>query len=408
MAKPKIFVSSTCYDLSIVRGQLRTFIEDMGYEPIMSDYNDIPYDPRIHTHTSCIEEVTSCDMVLVIMGSRYGGQVVPQALCRVDLESIESASSSVETLKKKENISITQLEVLKAIEQSIPVFPFIEERVMHDYATYEKNKSKSIIESIEFSSIEKPETAKFIFEFINFLRFRSVNNGIASYAKYQDIEDALRRQWAGFFQRLMSEQRSKQTDARRIDALTEQFEDLKAAILTAVGSKNEKEVARGVVRFRKLFDFLRSFDLRDYSFVLSGNHTWDAFLEFMSIKDIREAMVGRNARIYNSRPTFYMLKEDNTFYEVRLPFRISDLTIEWDAFMRLEPEVRSIIFDALSEMRVVPPGRYVSYIARPFEEYMSDLDSILVAGEEIMQDRPRASRLSQSIESKGYVNFTVK
>ena len=41
MAELRVFISSTCYDLSLLRSQLRTFTKNMGYEPIMSDYEDI-------------------------------------------------------------------------------------------------------------------------------------------------------------------------------------------------------------------------------------------------------------------------------------------------------------------------------------------------------------------------------
>ena len=33
MADMRVFVSSTCYDLSLLRSQLRTFIKSVGYEP---------------------------------------------------------------------------------------------------------------------------------------------------------------------------------------------------------------------------------------------------------------------------------------------------------------------------------------------------------------------------------------
>lgn len=140
MANLRVFLSSTCYDLSVVRGQLRQFIEGLGHDPVMSDYNDVVFDPRIHTHTSCIDEVAGADAVVVIIGSRFGGRVVPQALAKVDLEALKLISKSNDLLKSKDNISITQLEVLKAIEASIPVFAFVEDRVMHDHATYEKTK----------------------------------------------------------------------------------------------------------------------------------------------------------------------------------------------------------------------------------------------------------------------------
>ncbi|MCC4115980.1 DUF4062 domain-containing protein [Aromatoleum toluclasticum] len=371
MANLRVFISSICYDLSVVRGQLRDFIESIGYEPVMSDYNDVVYDPRAHTHTSCIEEVSSCDVVVVIIGSRFGGKVVPQALASVDIDSLKSASKSIETLKRQESISITQLEVLKAIEKSIPVFAFVDERVSQNHLDYEKNKNKPFIDSFEFSSIEKPETARFIFEFINFLRHRSINNSVTNYSKYQDIEDALQKQWSGLFQRLLSEQRNKQVELRRIDALTEQFEDLKAAILTTVGSKNEREVARGVVRFRRLFDFLRGFELPDYSFILNETHSWNEFLKHLGIVEIREVVSDRDARIYGPRSMHFLLKEDGTFYETRFPLRIADLSMDWEALVRLEPDSRAIIFDALNEMRVAPANRYVRYIPMALQDYLA-------------------------------------
>jgi len=51
--------------------------------------------------------------------------------------------------------------------------------------------------SIEFPSIEIPETAVYIFEFINFMRLRTNNNSIYQFSKIDDIEDVLKKQWAG-------------------------------------------------------------------------------------------------------------------------------------------------------------------------------------------------------------------
>lgn len=370
MANLRVFISSTCYDLSVVRGQLRNFIESIGYEPVMSDYNDVVYDPRAHTHTSCIDEVSSCDVVVVIIGSRFGGRVVPQAISHVDLEALKSASKNIETLKKHDNISITQLEVLKAIEKSIPVFAFVDERVANNHLDYEKNKNKSFIDSWDFSSIDKPETAKYIFEFINFLRHRAVNNSISNYSKYQDIEEALKRQWSGLFQRMLSEQRNKLLETKRIDALTEQFEDLKAAILSTVSGK-ERDVARGVVRFRRLYDFLSGFQASNYSFATRETLKWEELMAHLGVIDILEAQYGRDTRIPGPRPSAFLIKEDRTFYEMRF-LRISNLSVEWEAFISLAPDQRTIVFDALAEMSTHNINRVIRYISQPFEEYQKE------------------------------------
>lgn len=162
-ASPKVFVSSTCYDLNIIRAELRSFMLDLGYEPQMSDFSDILFDPRLHTHSSCLQDVGSCDMLLLIVGSRYGGQAVPKSLEIIDFERLREASSDQEIIKNKSSISVTQLEVLRAIQLGIPVFSFVDAGVMNDHFTYEKNKAKPILNEIEFPHIEKQETARYIF-----------------------------------------------------------------------------------------------------------------------------------------------------------------------------------------------------------------------------------------------------
>lgn len=140
MAELRVFVSSTCYDLSLLRSQLRTFIKSMGYEPIMSDYEDILYDPRIHTHTSCVDEVKNCDVLLLIIGSRFGGEASAEALSKINFEMLKNENNNVELLKENGCLSVTQLEVLKAIESSMPVYTFIDKQVWHDHLLYEKTK----------------------------------------------------------------------------------------------------------------------------------------------------------------------------------------------------------------------------------------------------------------------------
>lgn len=388
MANLRIFLSSTCYDLSVVRGQLRQFIESLGHEPVMSDYNDVVYDPRTHTHTSCIDEVAGADAVVVIIGSRFGGKVIPQALQKVDLEALKLISKNHELLKSKENISITQLEVLKAIENSVPVFAFVDDRVMHDHATYEKNKQKSIADQIEYNSIEKPETAKYIFEFINFLRLRSTNNGISTFSRFQDIEDTLRKQWSGLLQRLLFEHRSRIIDGRRLDNLTEQFEDLKTAILTAVGgSKDQKEIARGVVRYRRLVDFVIALDPRSASANLTGpSTTWQDLMKAVGVQ--QTFMLPRELTAFDRPPigrrvAHVMIRTDATIYELDRLIDPADLESEWEEYMKLSQKSREVIFEALEELGQASVFRkYVRHLPISIDQYISQRAAMLRNEEE--------------------------
>ena len=46
MAAPKIFISSTYYDLRQSRENIEAFIKSIGYEPIMHERLTIPYTPE--------------------------------------------------------------------------------------------------------------------------------------------------------------------------------------------------------------------------------------------------------------------------------------------------------------------------------------------------------------------------
>lgn len=361
MAGLKVFVSSTCYDLSVVRSQLRTFLNMMGYTPIMSDYNDVLYDPRIHTHSSCLDEVTNSDILVLIIGSRFGGRGVPEAVERVDFDTIEDSASTYLT-EMQDNLSITQLEVLKAIEESIPIYTFIEQQVWHDHELYERNKEKDIIDQIHFPSIDKQETAKYIFNFINFVRQRAKGNNIFPFFKIQDVEEIIKKQWASYFQKLLGEQRFRELEVKRIDNLTEQFEDLKTAILSSIGTGRERDVARGVVRYRKLIDLIITLRVNDIEYIKKSTENWVEFLKFAGIKEIFNNINTEFSGRGIGRTRTILLKFDNTFFESRFPEEFfHEISLDWNTFISLPFESRDIIVDTIMDMptRGTPNTRYV-------------------------------------------------
>lgn len=370
MAETRVFISSTCYDLSLLRSQLRIFIKNMGYEPIMSDYEDILYDPRIHTHTSCVDEVQNCDILVLIIGSRFGGKASPEALNRINFDVLNNETLSVDVLKEKECLSVTQLEVLKAIENAIPVYTFIDKRVWHDHALYEKNKASGIADQIVFPSIEKQETAKYIFNFINFVRLRTRGNNIFTFEKGQDIEDTLKKQWSGYFQRLLQEQRFTDNTQKKMDILGEQFEDLKTAILSSIENVDQRETARGIVRYRRLSEIL--FGLRfSPQHLISANISFKDLLSQHGIVDIIDS---RDVCISHERPMMprsLLIKEDGTFFESRVPKEMFlDFEMEWDSFKQLQPKVKEIVLDTLSEM--YRPTSLIRYRSMHIEDYLHE------------------------------------
>jgi len=78
MAGLKFFISSTCYDLVEERNQIRNLIKGLGHEPVLSDHNEILYDYDEHTHLSCVREISNVDIVVLIIGSRFGGKAIDE------------------------------------------------------------------------------------------------------------------------------------------------------------------------------------------------------------------------------------------------------------------------------------------------------------------------------------------
>ena len=64
-ANLNIFVSSTCYDLSQIRKDLRDFITGLGHNPILSEQKDFPIDPQIDNWEDCINAVKDYTYKLV-------------------------------------------------------------------------------------------------------------------------------------------------------------------------------------------------------------------------------------------------------------------------------------------------------------------------------------------------------
>ncbi|GAB2889387.1 DUF4062 domain-containing protein [Microbulbifer echini] len=182
MAVPRVFISSTCYDLSEVRDRLVSFSESFGFETSLSERGDVFYHPDLHTHESCINEISNCQLFILIIGGRFGGKH------KIDPDK-----------------SITNAEFIAAKELGIPVFTFVKEGVLSDHNFYQKNKSKDFAEEITYPSIENQDHAKNIFNFIDQVRLSDTNNGFFGFTYAKDIEVYLRKQLAGMFFGFLSE-----------------------------------------------------------------------------------------------------------------------------------------------------------------------------------------------------------
>lgn len=222
-------MSSTCYDLREVRDGLVQFIEGFGFHPMLSDRGDVFYHPDLHTHDSCLSEVGNCDMFILIIGGRFGGEY-----------------------KEDPEKSIVNAEYEAARQSGIPVFTFIKRGVYSDHHVFTKNRSKEALAEIEFPSVEKPEHAARIFKFIDIVRGAPVNNGIFEFDHTRDMQDTLRSQWAGLFFDFLA-QRKRRNDSKVATNLLESLslasskvEDLLESVYRHIDKSGADSVIRDV------------------------------------------------------------------------------------------------------------------------------------------------------------------
>jgi hypothetical protein len=352
------------------------------------------FDHRLHTHASCIKKVANVDMVILLIGSRFGGAATPQALDEISFEEISKSSSMSSHIKENDKISITQVEIMKAIECDIPLFAFVDSKVYADHLLYQKNKNKPFAKEITYPSIDRPETATYIFEFINFLTHRFANNAIISYANFSDIEDHLLKQWSLLFQRLLREERDKSVESRRSDAILEQIQDLKAAVVQSMSAGAARDIAKNVLKYRRLADFLLAIRIYDTAVdIVSFSGSFDDLLRQFGVVEVSG---GRDDRSGLLR-TFLVLS-DSSRLMVRIPDRrFLDFYSEWMAFSQLDKDTKLAVIEGVSESDAVGPR-----MIYPADYFMDDSQDLLTA------DATVEVGLGKTIVSSGWTDERIE
>ncbi|WP_369012690.1 DUF4062 domain-containing protein [Flavobacterium anhuiense] len=175
MAKPRIFISSTYYDLRHIRSDIERFIKEQGYESILNEQGNIAYGKDEKLEDYCYKEINNVDILVSIIGGRYGSE------------------------SKNDNNSVSQMELKTAFELNKQVYIFIEKSVYNEYHFYLSNKTN---ETIIYTYADNVK----IYQFIEFVESLPNNNTIHGFETSSDISSFLKEQWAGLFQRFLQDQ----------------------------------------------------------------------------------------------------------------------------------------------------------------------------------------------------------
>ncbi len=226
MPVPRVFVSSTCYDLAPIRFDLQRLIEELGYEPLLSERGTVLFEPSKDAAESAVDDVANCDLFVLIIGGRFGSEY------------------------KTEGISVTNAEYQSAIQHSIPVFGFVQAGVMHDLRTYELNLRNPAVNAEKISYRNADSTD--IFRFVREVRGSIVNNALQEFNEFADIAKYLRNQWASLFRSYLmarSEERRVADTLAELQNMSNKIEALSELIARKIDPKATTEVTE---RFDRL------------------------------------------------------------------------------------------------------------------------------------------------------------
>ena len=247
MAKPRVFVSSTYFDLKHIRASLEIFIESLGYEAILSEKGDIAYSPDQPLDESCYREARNADIFVLLVGGRYG------------------AGASSGTQKRTKEFydrydSITKQEYLNAVSQDIPIYVLVEKGVYADYETYLRNKDNKDISYAHVDSVN-------IFRLIEFILSRPRNNPVFHFDRFSDIESWLREQWAGLFKEFihrMSQQSQISSLSSQVTELAEVNKTLKRYLEEVVSKISPDSSAKLIeAETDRLAEFRKKSEIRE-------------------------------------------------------------------------------------------------------------------------------------------------
>jgi uncharacterized protein YoxC len=215
MAKPRVFVSSTYYDLKHVRASLETFISDLGYEPILFENGDIPFHHDKPLDQSCYDAVEHAHIFVLLIGGRYGSSASGQT--KLPTQVNQPTVGEVEARYKFYN-SITVEEYRRARTQDLPIYIFLEKGVGAEYQTFKENREVKI----KWAHVDNVG----VFHLLDEIFSQTRNNVVKEFDSFGQISSWLRDQWAGLMADFLSK---KKTDTVLTD-LTTQVETLNQVV----------------------------------------------------------------------------------------------------------------------------------------------------------------------------------
>lgn len=249
MARPRVFISSTYFDLKSIREDLERFVVGMGYDAVRHERGHISYGSDERPEAYAFREIDGCDIVLAIIGGSFGTQ----------------AAGS--------DYSISQKELKRALELGKQVYIFVERGVHSEYGYYKNNKD---VPGVRYTAVNDPR----VYSFLEEISLLPKGNPTFQFDTGLEISNILREQWAGLFQRLVSQEAN-----RKQASLTEELQrslqtvDQLVKFLTDEKTKGNKAIDEILFSNHPIFEAVRVVTRNKYRLYFANLNEFNVWLE---------------------------------------------------------------------------------------------------------------------------------
>ncbi|MEK6589118.1 MAG: DUF4062 domain-containing protein [Nitrospinota bacterium] len=308
MAQPRVFLSSTFYDLRQVREDLERSIRELGYEPVRHEVGAIPYGKSERLESAAYCEVELCDILVCIIGGRFGAES-----------------------KDDPGRSITQNELKRALEIGVQVFIFVEKSVLAEFSTYELNKANV---DVKYRFVDDVRVFSFLEELYGLPR----NNPITGFEIASDISNFLRQQFAGLFYRFL-QQDKRSTELRVLDEINTVAKTLRDLVtfLTEERKKGDDAIKNILVANHPAFRRLRELTNTSYRVFFTTKKEFGDWMKARSWSPIKKENLDADS------VEEWFKKGDETYLKVTKPLfdaqgRLIVFSSEWnDEWSTVQP-----------------------------------------------------------------------
>ena len=261
MAKPRIFVSSTYFDLKQIRNDLAKLFNDLGYDSIRNETGNIAYENSTTLEENCYKEINYSDVIVHIVGNKFG--------------------TESQLIKGK---SISQVEIDNAIKLNKHIFIFIDKKVFNEFDTYLLNETH---DKTQYASVDDSR----IFKHIKYLKSLPRNNVIHPFETADDITSFLKEQFAGLLHRYLSEQArvNEVQYVEKLEKITTSLNQL-AEIVSKKTEESNKDTQNILLSMHPLMNELKSLLKVSYR------------VFFLTLEELNDWLLARN---------FKTVSEDN-------------------------------------------------------------------------------------------------